>query len=124
MMIPEINNHPWATTEPTEPFSTKAEGLAALNCWFVFVRNSREVYDLRDGHRMSVHDFVKTCYPHFAYQQSKSMANGQSFEMKKLAQAWIDWPEKNQVKCYTYAPGQDQIHEAALNLWRPSGITP
>jgi hypothetical protein len=116
MFIPELPENPRAISEPTEAFATKAEGLAALNSWFAFVRDAGEVYDLRDGHRMSVTEFVRICYPHLAFQQSKSTGNGQSFETKKLAQAWIDWPEKNQLKNYTYVPGEDRMHEGALNL--------
>lgn len=123
-MLPELPDNPRAISQPTEPFATKSEGLAAFNTWFVFVRNTREVYDLRDGHRMSVHDFVKICHSDLAFHQSKSTTNGQSSEVKKLAQVWIDWPEKNQVRDYTYVPGEDLIHEGALNLWRSSGITP
>lgn len=106
----------YAALEP-EPFIELNE-LAALNDEVAYIREAGKFYIFDDDLFVGADTLVKTVYPHLTILD----ADG---KRRRVAQQWVEWPNRREHRRLTYSPGEPRITERnEYNLWRGWGCEP
>lgn len=94
--------------------------LHKLNEEVVFIASPNIVFNPVKEIHMRPSDFVKSHYAN--WRMTITTANG--FSERPAGQEWLNWAQRAEVLNFTYAPGDDQVHDGKLNLWKPWPYTP
>jgi hypothetical protein len=115
----------WIDRSLPETKVPMALAMEAFNRRFVEVVESREVFDLATGDRMTYADF------HAAFKHQRHLAGEKTPKAKPATEAWLELYDHPRAFRYTYVPGEDQFVYDCVNLWKnispkavPGDITP
>jgi hypothetical protein len=89
--------------------------LHKLNEEVIFVASPNIVFNPAKEIHMRPSDFVKSHYANWRM----TVATATGFSERPAGQEWLNWSHRSEVLNFTYAPGEEQVHEGKLNLWKP-----
>ena len=114
-----------ALVDESDPWAMAAE-LHRLSEEVVYVRDPGLIVELSTGQRISAKDFVQHSYSNRRFMEQQILASGAAKLVEKsAARAWLDWPQRSELKHIVYEPGSDVITDKAdYNIWRGWGCQP
>jgi hypothetical protein len=114
-----------ALCERAEPYEL-ATDLWAFNKEVVLIRQPGVIVKLDDGQRMSRDDFTALHYAnrHVTLQSVDAEGNVRA-QRKPLADAWLRWPRRFELREFTFDPAEPTITaDGRYNIWRGWGVEP
>ena len=110
--------------EVTTPYEAVA-ALHSLNGEVVLVMDPGIVVNRKNRVQMGANNFVRVQYADRFHVEESVKADG-SITKKKIqtAKSWMEWPGRSKVHSMTYRPGEPEIIDNELNLWRGWGCEP
>lgn len=119
------SNENLAALIDSAPAWDEARRLWELNEEVAYVRTPGIVLERDTGDLISWKDFVSHKYANRAYMEQKTGSNGNvTLVRKPLADRWVKWEARSELRRITYAPGKPEIHENQWNMWKGLGVTP
>lgn len=101
------------------------ERLAELNTMFSYVQDQDVIINMATGKRMKRDAFANGCQANNIIQDIVQSSNGTLRKVElKVAQEWLKWPARTDVRTLTYKPGQPQLVAGEFNLWQGWGTAP
>lgn len=100
------------------------ERLAELNAQYAYVQDQDVIINMSNGKRMKREAFSNGVQANNIIQDIVMASNGTLKKVElKVAQEWLKWPARTDVKTLTYKPGQPNLVDGEFNLWRGWGTT-
>ena len=100
-------------TTVAEPFNLTAE-LWALNEEVVYIKDPGMVVVRKTHQKISPHSFKEHAYSNRHYY----ILSEDKMMKKKAAPAWLEWPQRAELKRFVYSPGQGRITaKKEYNIW-------
>ena len=105
------------------PAWDEARKLWELNEEVTYIRTPGIVLERATGELTNFKDFVLHKYANRSYMEQRPTASGSVTLLRKpLADRWIKWEARSELKRITYAPGKPEIHEGMWNTWKGLGV--
>lgn len=105
--------------------------LHEMNDKFVYVKEISSVVDTRTMQTRAVYPFINYDYKNKFYTVRVSTPKGTADKQVNIAQAWMEWPRRNEAESLCFKPGQGLMVDGCLNVWqgwpfepRPGNIEP
>lgn len=103
--------------DPSDPIE-----LWDMNEKVIFVHDPPMVVSRETGQRLSVQSFTGA---NFVNRKHDDLTNKQRPKIVKTAQAWLEWPQRLEVRRLTYEPGQPELCAPDFfNMWRGLAVEP
>ena len=107
------------------PAWDEARRLWELNEEVTYIRTPGIILERGTGDLINYKDFVSHKYANRAYMEQRAGTGGAvTLVRKPLADRWIKWEARGELKRITYAPGKPEIHEGQWNMWKGLGVVP
>lgn len=107
------------------PSFPEAEALWGMNEEVVYILDPGIIVIRGSGQQLEPGRFVSHAYANRHYTHTEINRDGRTiFKKKKLAQRWIEWEHRHEMRHITYAPGKPQIIDGKWNTWGGWGVNP
>jgi len=108
-----------------EPWD-RSRVLHQLNEQFVFIRHPQMVLEYETLKRTTPASFINSLGSNILLEETIIDTKGKPKSVKKpAAKPWLDWPQRGEVQCTTYKPGQPVVTgNRELNMWPGWGVEP
>lgn len=107
------------------PALPESEALWRMNDEVVYIKDPGIVIARDSGQKMSPSSFVQHAYANRHYIEIKNTKDGGQVQVEKsLAQRWLAWPERFELKRITYRPGEGPFVDGQWNAWKGWGCAP
>ena len=105
----------------SEPYK-ESEALYTLNERCAFVESMAAVYDFHAKRFYKTRSELLYAFSDLIYLAPKADDSG--FKEMNGADQWLKWKSKRKYFDVTYQPGEDEVVDGKINLWRGWGIEP
>jgi hypothetical protein len=107
------------------PAWDESRRLWELNEEVTYIRTPGIILERGTGDLINYKDFVSHKYANRSYMEQRANASGTvTLVRKPLADRWIKWEARSELRRITYAPGKPEIHESQWNTWKGLGVEP
>lgn len=93
-----------------------------LNERLAFVEAIGAVYDFEASRFIKNKNDLLFTFADLTYMVPK--ANGEGFKEENAASTWLKWPQKRRYEDVCYRPGDDDVVDGKINLWKGWGVEP